>query len=141
MLLFLLKLPSNTETFMSEYIYFNSRDELLRVEAANLVYFEADGNYTRIVLANGFVGIVCMNLSKMEKMLSLSLKAKAKVFARVGKRHIVNLNYILKINALQQSLVLSDQKSFQFELNVSKDALKVLKDLYGPKKEQNSDTA
>lgn len=141
MLLFLLKLPANTETSMSEYIYFNSRDELLRVEAANLVYFEADGNYTRIVLANGFVGIVCMNLSKMEKMLSLSLKAKAKVFARVGKRHIVNLNYILKINALQQCLVLSDQKSFQFDLEVSKDALKVLKEMYSPKKGKASDNA
>lgn len=126
---------------MAEYIYFNSRDELLRVEASNLVYFEADGNYTRIVLANGFVGIVCMNLSKMEKMLSLSLKAKAKAFARVGKRHIVNLNYVLKINALQQSLVLSDQKSFQFDLDVSKDALKALKDMYGPKKEKSSDIA
>lgn len=121
---------------MAEYIYFNSRDELLRVEASSLVYFEADGNYTRIVLANGFTGIVCMNLSKMEKMLTLSLKSKAKVFARVGKRHIVNLNYVLKINALQQSLVLSDQKVFLYDLNISKDALKALKEMYGPKRDK-----
>lgn len=126
---------------MAEYIYFNSRDELLRVEASSLVYFEADGNYTRIILANGFVGIVCMNLSKMEKLLSLSLKEKARVFARVGKRHIVNLNYVLKVNALQQCLVLSDQKSFQFDLEVSKDALKVLKEMYSPKKGKASDNA
>lgn len=124
---------------MAEYIYFNSRDELLRVEASSLVYFEADGNYTRIILANGFVGIVCMNLSKMEKLLSLSLKEKARVFARVGKRHIVNLNYVLKVNALQQCLVLSDQRTFQFDLDVSKDALKVLKEMYGPKKAKTSD--
>ena len=126
---------------MAEYIYFNSRDELLRVEASSLVYFEADGNYTRIILANGFVGIVCMNLSKMEKLLSLSLKEKARVFARVGKRHIVNLNYVLKVNALQQCLVLSDQKTFQFDLEVSKDALKVLKEMYSPKKDKASDNA
>ena len=80
-----------------------------------------------------------MNLSKMEKLLSLSLKEKARVFARVGKRHIVNLNYVLKVNALQQCLVLSDQKTFQFDLEVSKDALKVLKEMYGPKKAKTSD--
>lgn len=114
---------------MAEYIYFNSRDELLRVEAASLVYLEADGNYTKMTLANGFVGEVCLNLSKMEKMLSMSLGDKAKSFARVGKRHIINLGYILRINTLRQELVLSDQKSFQYDLAVSKDALKALKDL------------
>lgn len=114
---------------MADYIYFNSRDELLRIDAASLVYFEADGNYTKIVLANGFSAMVCMNLSKMEKMLSVSLKEKAKSFARVGKRHIINLTWILRIHPLQQELVLSDQKTFQYTLDISKDALKELKDL------------
>ena len=113
---------------MSEFIYFNSRDELLRIEVPCIVYFEADGNYTKIVLANGFECLVCMNLCKMEKFLSDRLGEKAKKFARIGKRHIINLKYLLQVSPLQQCLVLSDQRTFKFELNLSKDALKKLKD-------------
>ena len=114
---------------MAEYIYFNSRDELLRVDVSSIVYFEAEGNYTRIVLANGYETLVCINLGKMEKMLSAKLQEKAQRFARIGKRHIINLNFILQITPLKQTLVLSDQKSFQYSLDISKEALKNLKEL------------
>lgn len=114
---------------MAEYIYFNSRDELLRLDAPSIVYFEAEGNYTRIVLANGFEGLVCINLGRMETLLTAKLQEKAQRFARIGKRHIINLNYILQITPLKQTLILSDQKTFQYSLDVSKEALKNLKDL------------
>ena len=114
---------------MAEYIYFNSRDELLRVDVSSIVYFEAEGNYTRIVLANGYEALVCINLGKMEKMLSAKLQEKAQRFARIGKRHIINLNFILQITPLKQTLVLSDQKSFRYSLDISKEALKNLKEL------------
>lgn len=114
---------------MAEYIYFNSRDELLRVEVPCIVYFEAEGNYTRIVLSNGFEGLIGINLRKTEKLLVARLKEKAQRFVRIGKRHIINLNYILQIHPLKQQLVLSDQKSFQYSLDISKEALKNLKDL------------
>ena len=114
---------------MSEFIYFNSRDELLRIDVPSIVFFEAEGNYTRIVLANGFEGLVCINLGKMERMLTARLQEKAQRFARIGKRHIINLYYILQITPLKQTLVLSDQKTFQYSLDISKEALKNLKDL------------
>lgn len=114
---------------MAEYVYFNSRDELLRVDVPSIVFLEAEGNYTRIVLANGFEALVCINLGKMEKMLSAKLQEKAQRFARIGKRHIINLNYILQIIPLKQTLILSDQKSFQYSLDISKEALKNLKEL------------
>lgn len=34
------------------YIFFNSRDELQRIEVSKIVYFEADGNYTTTVMVN-----------------------------------------------------------------------------------------
>ena len=114
---------------MAEFIYFNSRDELLRIDVPSIVFFEAEGNYTKIVLANGFEGLVCMNLGKMEPMLSAKLKDKAQRFARIGKRHIINLNYILQVTPLKQTLILSDQRSFQYTLDISKEALKNLKEL------------
>ena len=86
------------------YIYFKSRDELLRLETSSIVYFEADGNYTEIVLANGEKDLVCMNLAKMQKVISASMKDKAARFVRIGKRFIINMNYVHHIHILQQSI-------------------------------------
>ena len=74
-----------------------------------------------------------MNLGKMEELLSLRYKDAPGTFARVGKRYILNLNYIYRINTLKQELTLSDQRSFTFNLSLSKVALKALRDLISPK--------
>lgn len=112
------------------YLHLNSRDELLRIDISKIVYFEADGNYTNIVMANQLKGVVCMNLAHMQQVLSERLKEQASIFVRVGKRHIINHTYVYQINVLRQKLTLSDGKNFAFNLDVSKDALKQLKDLY-----------
>ena len=112
------------------YLYLNSRDELLRIDISKIIYFEADGNYTNIILANKLKGIVCMNLAHMQEILSERLKERARIFARVGKKHIINHTYIYQIHVLKQSLILSDGKNFAYQLNISKEALKKLKELY-----------
>ena len=114
-------------------IYFQSRDEFLRVDLTAVVYFEADGNYTRFVSINGLSTLIFMNLGKMEQLLSLRFKDAPGTFVRVGKRFILNLNYIYRINTLKQELTLSDQRTFTQTLSLSKIALKALKDLIVPK--------
>ena len=114
---------------MAEYFYFNSRDELLRIAKAKIVYLEAVGNYTVVILENGFRGTVGVSLSRMEKMLAVTSEGKSVKFARVGKSHIINLSHILSINPLKQELVLSDQSTFSYSLDISKDALRKLKDI------------
>ncbi len=113
-------------------ISFNSRDELLRVDLASIVYFEADGNYTRFVSINGLASMVCMNLGKMEELLSIRFKNEPRSFVRIGKRFIVNLKYIYRINTLKQELTMSDQRTFTQTLSISKVALKSLKDIISP---------
>lgn len=73
---------------------------------------------------------VCMNLAKMQSILSNSLKETAGTFARIGKRHIINLTYVYQIAILRQKLVLSDGENFEYQVCVSKDALKKLRDMY-----------
>ena len=114
-------------------IYFQSRDEFLRVDLTAVVYFEADGNYTRFVSINGLSTLIFMNLGKMEQLLSLRFKDAPGTFVRVGKRFILNINYIYRINTLKQELTLSDQRTFTQTLSLSKVALKALKDLIAPK--------
>lgn len=114
----------------NSYLHLNTRDEFLRIDISKIVYFEADGNYTNIILANNLKGVVCMNLARMQQLLSDRLKEHAAIFARVGKKHIVNLGFIYQIHALKQRLVLSDGLHFVYTLEVSKEALKGLKELY-----------
>ncbi len=115
---------------LPQYLYLNSRDELLRIDIANIVYFEADGNYTNIISVNHLKGIVCTNLAQMQKYLNEKLKEDASVFARVGKKYIINLRYIYSINTLRQQIILSDGATFSFHLIVGKDALKELKHIF-----------
>lgn len=109
------------------YLFLNSRDELLRLDIHNIVYFEADGNYTNIISANKLKGVICANLAQMQKMLSERLKEDATIFARVGKKYIVNLRHIYAINTIRQHIILSDGATFEYQLNIGKDALRELK--------------
>ncbi len=112
------------------YLFLNSRDELLRLDISRIAYFEADGNYTNIMMANGLKEVVCMNLARMKEVLAASLREKSAIFARIGKRYIINLGFVLKIDVSRQNLVLSDGISFSYTLSLSKDALKGLKDVF-----------
>ena len=111
------------------YIFFNSRDELQRIDVSKIVYFEADGNYTDIIMVNKLRASVCMNLGEMEKAVAAQIGDAAKVFMRIGKRFIINMKYVYSINVLKQQLVLSDGHSTSHSLTASRDALTQLKEL------------
>lgn len=112
------------------YLQFNSRDEFQRIDISKIVFFESEGNYTNIVTVNKLKSVVCMNLMTMQKLLSDNLKSDAKIFARVGKKHIINHSYVFRISISKQELILSDGCSFAFKLSLSKNALKALKEIY-----------
>lgn len=113
-----------------EYLYLNSRDELLRLDINNIIFFEGEGSYTHIVSANNLKTVLSVNLAKLQAILDEKLKSKSVIFARIGKKYIVNLNHIYSINVAGQELILSDGLLFSHKLNVSKEALKQLKKLY-----------
>lgn len=114
----------------AKYLYLNSRDEFFRVDISKIVYFESEGNYTNIILNNKMKATVCMNLAQMQTIISDSLKEGASMFARIGKRHIINLTYVYQIAILRQRLVLSDGENFEYQVSISKEALKKLRDMY-----------
>ena len=110
-------------------IYFNSRDKLIRLDVQKIVYFEGDGNYTYIITANKQKVCITMNLSHTEDALASQLGDNAKQFMRIGKRFIVNMNYIYQVDIQKQTLMLSDCEHFLFQMPVSKAALKTVKEL------------
>ena len=110
-------------------LYFNTRDELNRIEVSKIVYFEADGNYTDIIMVNKLRAAICMNLGEMEKALAEQLGPDDRTFMRIGKRFIINMQYVYQINVLKQQLILSDYDHFAFQVSISKEALRKVKDL------------
>lgn len=110
-------------------IYFNSRDKLIRLDVEKIVYFEGDGNYTYFVTANKHRVCLSINLIHTEEALASQLGEKAKLFMRIGKRFIVNMSYIYQVDIQKQTLMLSDCERFLFQLPVSKEALKAVKEL------------
>ena len=110
-------------------VYFNSRDKLIRLDIQKIVYFEGDVNDTYIVTANKQKVCVTMNLAHTEEALAAQLGDNAKQFMRIGKRFIVNMNYIYQVDIQKQTLMLSDCEHFLFQMPVSKEALKTVKEL------------
>lgn len=111
------------------YIIINTRDQLLRLEISKIVYFEADGNYTKVVMTNKLSAMLPLIMGHVEKALAAQLQNNAVIFMRVGKRFIINRRFIYQVNVTKQHLVLSDFNNFAFQLPVSKAALKNLKEL------------
>lgn len=114
---------------MQQRVYFNSRDKLIRLDIQKIIYFEGDGNYTYIVTANKQKVCLTINLAHTEDALASQLGDNAKLFMRIGKRFIVNMNYIYQVDIQKQTLMLSDCERFLFQMPVSKEALKTVKEL------------
>ncbi len=113
---------------MDRYLVIKTRDELLRIKIGQILYFEADRNYTKLWLSNGIQFTFAINIGKIEELLSSQLVGIDSVLARVGKSHIINKNHILQINLPKQKLLLLTDEGKPRELTVSKDPLKQLKE-------------
>ena len=114
---------------MEHFLYFNSRDEFHRLDISKIMYFEADGNYTNIFMANKLKATVGLSLSQMEKFLTESLHEKARCFVRVGKGCILNVNHIVRIDVPHQFVIVTDYTQGGYQISISKEALKILKSI------------
>lgn len=109
-------------------IVFKWRDEFIRVNPMDIVYFRADGNYSTMTLASRKEQLLTMNLSKVMVTLETQLGIQSGLFERVGRDLIIRKACIFSIQTLKKQLVLTIPGSdTYFELQVSKEALRKLK--------------
>lgn len=110
-------------------IIFNTRDELIKVDIDKMIYAMAEDNYVHLFFRNGQSAMVSTTLQSLEQLiLSVIARNKKGIYTRIGRRYIVNNNYITQINILKQQLILSDLDVIEpIVLKVPKEALKVLK--------------
>ena len=112
-------------------LFFTTRDEMVKVKLKRVAFFEADSNYCHITFINGIKATLLTSLVNIENLITHQFKGDNPMFIRIGKRYIVNLNYIFQINIPRQRLILSDFLSPNvLELSISKEALRNLKQIY-----------
>jgi len=110
-------------------LIFKYRDELIQVNPDDIVYFQADGNYSIMVLTSRKEQLLTMNLSKVQLMLDEQLGTQPALFERIGRDLIIKKAYLFSIQVLRKKLILAVPNSEKyFELQVSKEALKKLKE-------------
>ena len=118
-----------------EWLKISTSTELVRIQTEDIVFVQADGNYSDLYLFNGKPHKMTFKLHFFDEVFQ---KLKNNIFVRVGKSLIVNKNYIYVINITSQELLLSGSHlRGDFKLKASRDALKELKALI----EQEGDKA
>ena len=103
-------------------IKFITLEGFVLIDYSNIIYCEADGNYTNIHLVDGKKEIVSLQLGVIEKKLSDFS------FIRVNRSLLININYIQKFNRLKRTVSLSDGLQ-KYEFKVSSSGVKRLKEL------------
>lgn len=112
-------------------LFFQTRDELTKVEIQKVVYFESEGNYTKVSFINGCNILVLTSLTNIERLLDERLAGRIHPFIRIGKRYVINTRYIFNINIQHQKLILTDCiHPVIYTLSISKEALKNIKNLF-----------
>lgn len=114
---------------MSKNLLFSTSTELIRVPADSVVYISADGNYSSIKMADGGEYVLTLQLGQMEKRIAEMVDEGDNRFVRIGKSLIVNHEYLTFINPTRQKMILSNGRTFRYELSASREALKALKEL------------
>ncbi len=126
-----LRFPMSRFKASETTLFFNTRDEMIKVKLDRVAYFEADSNYCHVYFINGARATLLTSLINIETLLKERFRGDEPMFIRIGKRYIVNRQYIFQINVQRQKLVLSDLTSPNvMEISVSKEALRNLKQLY-----------
>lgn len=106
-------------------IYFNTRDELIKVRLDDVLYVTSDGNYITLNFKSSRTVTL---LASLQNFIQITEHMHDLRFARIGKSHVVNVAYVSQINTLRRTIVLVDDNvNERVELVVSKEAIRTLK--------------
>lgn len=110
-----------------EWLKISTSTELVRIQTEDIVFIQADGNYSDVYLFNAKPRKMTFKLHYFDESFQ---RLRDNFFVRVGKSLIVNKNYIYVVNVTAQEMLLCGHRlRGEFKLKASKDALRELKAL------------
>lgn len=102
--------------------------------AEDIVYVEADGNYSHLVLTGGEDVMLTLQIGKLAELIEQQLCSSASPLAKIGRSLIVNISCIYYINPQKQQIILRDRKSCtSHTLSAPINALRGLKEIFDAK--------
>ena len=100
------------------FVYFNEDKTIHKIYLEDILYLEADNNYTNICCVLGKNTTSTQNLKKLEDVL-----LKYPYFIRISRSVIINTNYLSTFDRTNKKCMLfADSKSYN--LKVSREKLK-----------------
>lgn len=112
-----MKTKSNMCLYRCGEIYMFNLDDAL--------FFEADDHYTRIRTVQGVKIMVPFCLGEIEREIRSKFSEHNNMI-RMGRKYIINYNSVFHMNAIKQTVSLSDSHGQVITLYVSKPALRSL---------------
>ena len=109
------------------HIIISKGTEFLRIPQDKLVYISSDGNYSNVVTADNRQRLVAFQLGQIEDLIGEQLGDQGSNFLRIGRRLIINSDYLYSIDITLQQLILSDCAGCYHELTASREVLIKLK--------------
>lgn len=113
------KLENLSSFFKQDRLKFNTLNGFIMLTPVDIIYCEADKNYTNVFLANGKSMLITLQLGFLEEKLS------KKSFVRIGRSTLINLDYLEDFNRKTKTVVLSDVLQ-KYEFKVSSSGVKKL---------------
>lgn len=102
-----------------------AHDEVYVIDLSQVLYMQADDHYAHIHYASGGHMMVPYGLSKIEQALAESYLEAASL-RRLGRKYIVNLRRICRINTMKEQLFLADNTAGTVCLHIPKNILREL---------------
>ena len=110
---------------MTDKLLFRIYGELFLVYLSHVLYYKDDDHYTHVYTDSGTHMVMPFGLSKVETAIA-HLFLYNNFLLRLGRSHIVNINYIYHINMLKQSVLLADSHGQMHPLHFSRQVLQSL---------------
>jgi two-component system LytT family response regulator len=96
-------------------IRLNTSGGFVLINYSDIIYIEADWNYSRVYVSKKKCETITINLGAMEKILP------SNQFARISRSFIINLQYLKRVKRLsRQCTLLKDEDEYKFHIPVNR---------------------
>lgn len=111
-------IAQRTDELLSTFkkLIFRNQSGIVFIDQDEIVYVEAEGNYSIFHLCNNKTETVTMNLGKVEEQLA------DHPFFRISRSFLINISFIKKLNTKQLNCTLA-KNGFEFKCDISRDRI------------------
>lgn len=108
---------------------YSNVSELYVMNFKDVIYCSVDDHYTHVYYDSGDSIMLPLTLTKLETLLLQTFKS-TDILVRVGRKYIVNVDYLVHVNVQKCTVDLRSRNGKSIKLNVSRSACQKLMDEY-----------